>query len=88
MTRTSIVDFPALIERLQGAIALDPMFARAHSLIASMMYATIAEGAIKEASWESTLANADFHARRAHSLDPLLGEPLVTLGLLETLRGH
>jgi TolB-like protein len=71
--------FGDAITWLERALALDPVFARAHSRLATLH-------AIRPAylprSLEASLAAAERHARRAIELDPALAEPHAVLGLV------
>ena len=71
--------FAEAIGFLDKAIRLDPQYARAHSRLAALY--VINGNYSGSASFATSLAKVEAHARRATELDPSLAEPHAALGL-------
>jgi TolB-like protein len=75
--------FPEAISQLQQAIALDPKFARAHALLATLH--AVASN-YTPVDLETSLAQADAEAHAALAIDPQLAEAHAVLGLTRHTR--
>jgi TolB-like protein/Tfp pilus assembly protein PilF len=71
--------FADAITALERALTLDPVFARAHSRLATLH---AVQPAYRPSSLDASLAAAERHARRAIELDADLAEPHAVLGLV------
>ena len=72
--------FEAAIESVRQAIGKDPMFARAHSRLATLYYVSATTGAPER--YEAFMADATESATVALRLNPMLAEPHAVLGVI------
>lgn len=70
--------FAEAITMLEKAIALDPMYARAHSRLAALY--SVNSNYMGGTTYSAAMPLIESHARRAIELDPTLAEPYAAMG--------